>query len=384
MRPTARKIVYVTGTRADYGLMKSVLNAVRNHPKLELTLIVTGMHLMSEFGETIKEIKKDGFEYEIANFVYQEDNKPAMAEFVGNCIVGILQIVKKIQPDIIIVLGDRGEMLSGAVTGVYCGIPVAHIHGGEVSSTVDEIARHAITKLAHIHFPATQNSAKRILKMGEEAWRVHVVGAPSLDTILNAPLIKKDELGKKYHLDFKEPILLAVQHPVSMEISDCEFQIEQTLEAIKKLQLQCVWIYPNADAGGRVMVQRIRKYENLPFLQTYKSLPYEDYLSLMGIASVMIGNSSSGIIESASFRLPVVNVGTRQKNRERGENIIDVGYDKHEIVRAIEEALYDKKFRERVQHCKNPYGDGKTGHRIADILAGVRIDRKLLQKQITY
>lgn len=379
-----RKILYITGTRADYGLMKSVLKAIEEHPKLELEIVATGMHLMPEFGMTIKEIKKDGFKIHEIDATYENDNKESMTNFVGKCIQLLTKKIKEIKPDIILLLGDRGEMLAGAIVGAYLTIPVAHIHGGDITSTVDEPIRHAITKLAHIHFPATEKSAERIIKMGEDQSRVFVVGAPGLDTILSEKLIAPDELSKRYYLDLSKPILLVVQHPVTTEIEGAHEQIRETLEAVLELKHQTVFVYPNADAGGRKMIEVIKEYEEYPFINSFKSIPHREYLSLMGIAGVMIGNSSSGIIEAPSFGLPVVNIGSRQEGRQRAENVIDVDYDKEQIKAAIKKALYDEDFKEKVKNCKNPYGDGKAGVNIADVLSKIKIDKNLLQKRLSY
>ncbi|KAF5432942.1 GDP/UDP-N,N'-diacetylbacillosamine 2-epimerase (hydrolyzing) [Candidatus Methanophagaceae archaeon] len=379
-----RKILYITGTRADYGLMQSVLKAIEEHPKLELTIVVTGMHLMPEFGLTIIEIKKDGFKIHAIDATYENDNKESMVSFVGKFIQLLTKEIKEIKPDIILLLGDRGEMLAGAIVGTYLTIPVAHIHGGDITSTVDEPIRHAITKLAHIHFPATEKSAERIIRMGEDPAKVFVVGAPGLDTLLNEKLIAPEELSKKYNLDLSKPILLVVQHPVTTEVDDAPEQIRETSEAVLELKPQTVLVYPNADAGGREMIEVIKKYEEYPFINSFKSIPHREYLSLMGIASVMIGNSSSGIIEAPSFGLPVVNIGSRQEGRERAENVIDVDYNKEQIKAAIKKALYDEDFQEKVKICKSPYGDGKAGIKIADVLSKIKIDKKLLQKKLAY
>ncbi len=379
-----RKILYISGTRADYGLMKETLLSIRKNPELKIEIAATGMHLMPEFGETIKEIKKDGFKIHKIGAIYKEDSKESMADFVGELIRLLAKEMKKIKPDIILILGDRGEMLSGAVVGAYLTIPVAHIHGGDVTSTVDEIARHAITKLSHIHFPATKNSAERIKKMGEDPKRIFVVGAPGLDSILNEKLFSKKDIAKKYDLNIYQPILLVTQHPVTTEVEGAAHQMKETMEAIKELGYQTIVIYPNADAGGREMIKIIEKYAKCPFIKIYKNVPRKDYLSLMNIANAMIGNSSSGTIEAPSFHLPMVNIGGREKGRERAANIIDVGYDKKQIKGAVKKAIYDKNFLAKLKNCKNPYGDGKTGPRIADILTKIKINKKLLQKKITY
>jgi len=379
-----RKILYISGTRADYGLMREVLFSLKKNPKLKIEVVATGMHLMSEFGETLNEIKKDGFKIHKINAIYEEDNKESMANFIGKFVQLLTGKIKQIKPHIILLLGDRGEMLAGAIVGTYLTIPVAHIGGGEISSTVDEITRHAITKLSHIHFSTTKKNAKRIIKMGEDPWRVFVVGAPGLDGILNEKLFSKKEIAQRYNLDLSRPILLVIQHPVSSEIEKTGRQMKETMEAIKELSYQAIVIYPNADAGGRKMIKVIKEYERYPFLKTFKSILHKDYLSLMRIASVMVGNSSSGIIEAPSFKLPVVNIGKRQEGRERAENIIDVDYNRIKIKKAINKALYDKKFKGKVKKCRNPYGDGKAAIRIVNILSKVNIDEKLLQKKIIY
>lgn len=380
-----RKIAVVTGTRAEYGILKPVLEAIKTNPRLDLALVVTGMHLSKEFGYTIKEIKKDGFKIDAeVKILHAEDTGAAMAKSVGECIEKMTEALKRVKPDFLVLLGDRSEMLAGAVAASYTGIPIAHIHGGDASGSIDDSVRHAITKLAHIHFPATEGSANRIIRMGEDPSRIFVVGAPALDTILNERLSKPARLSKKYDLDSLKPFLLILQHPVVTEADEAADQIKETLNAIVELKHQTILIYPNADAGGRRMIKVIKKYEKYPFIKSFKSVSYIDYLGLMKIASVMIGNSSSGIIEAPSFRLPVINIGTRQGGRERSTNVIDAGYNKKEIVGAIKKALHDRKFRAKVKKCKNLYGDGKASQKIVKVLSEIEITPALLQKKITY
>ena len=379
-----RKILYVTGTRADYGLMKSVLENINNHPMLELEVAATGMHLMEGFGYTINEVESDGYKVHKIDSVYEEDNKESMAIFIGKFIQKFTKKIKEIKPDIIIVLGDRGEMLGAAISGVYLSIPVAHIHGGEITSTVDEFARHAITKMSHIHFPATEKSSERITKMGEEPDNIFVTGAPGLDLIVNRKFSSKDEICNSLGLDSKEKILMVVQHPVSIYADVSGKRMKETLEAIREIKKQTVVIYPNADAGGRKMIEVIEEYRKFSFIHIFKSIEHDRYLNLMKNADVLIGNSSSGIIEAPSFGLPVVNIGERQEGRERAENVIDVSHDKNEIINALKKALHDEDFKSIVRQCKNPYGDGKAGERIAEILSKIEINNKLLQKKLTY
>ena len=377
-----RKILYITGTRADYGLMRSVLFEMEKNPDIDLELAVTGMHLMKEFGMTINDIKKDGFRFHTVDATFQEDNKSSMVNFIGEFIKLLSQLVLKINPDIILLLGDRGEMLGGAIVGAYLSISTAHLHGGEITSTVDEYARHAITKMANIHLPATEKSAERIIKMGENPDNIFVVGAPGLDPILNEKLIDPQIIGEKYSLDLSKPIILLVQHPTTLESKSAAQQARETLDALVELENQTIITYPNADAGGRKIIEVIKDYEDYPFIQTYKSIPSIEYLSLMNVASVMVGNSSSGIIEAPSFKLPAVNIGSRQEGRERASNVIDVKHDKEEIKNAIKKAIYNKEFKEIVQNSENPYGDGKTGKRVADILSNITLDNKLMNKKL--
>ena len=379
-----RKILYISGTRADYGLMRRTLFCIKRHPKLEVEIAVTGMHLMQEFGKTIVEIKKDRFKIHELKAIYRYSNQESMANFIGEVVLKLTKKIKKIKPNAILILGDRAEMLAAAIVGAYLTIPVAHIHGGDVTSTVDEISRHAVTKLSHLHLVATPKAAERVIKLGEDPWRVRVVGAPGLDDILNGRLFSKGEIARRYNVDLSKPVLLIIQHSVTAQVEDAPKQMKKTMETIKELGYQAVVIYPNADAGGRKMIEVIERYRKVPFIQIHKALPCKDYLSLMQLSCALIGNSSSGIIEAPSFHLPAVNIGTRQEGRERSENIIDVDYDKKQIKKAIEKAIYDKKFKEKIKKFKNVYGDGKANERIVRELNSVKIDEKLLHKKIAY
>ena len=220
--------------------------------------------------------------------------------------------------------------------------------------------------------------------MGEDEWRVHIVGSPALDVILNEPLIPAEDLIGRFGLDLSQPLILLVQHSVTTQVDDAPQQIKETLEAIVEKAYPTLLIYPNSDAGGRRMIEVLKQYEKYPFIKIFKSLPRKEYLSLMKVASVMVGNSSSGIVEAPSFGLPAVNIGIRQEGRERGKNIIDAGHDKQEIIEAMERALTDKEFLKEVKKCENPYGDGKTAPRIAEILSQTEITPQLLQKKIAY
>ncbi|KEI06966.1 UDP-N-acetylglucosamine 2-epimerase (hydrolyzing) [Clostridium botulinum C] len=380
-----RKIAVITGTRADYGIYYSVLKAIENHKDLELHLIVCGMHLSPEFGMTINEIEKDGFKIDDKiDTILSSDSGEAMAKSIGITLMGLTQSLDRIKPDILLILGDRGEMMAGALAAIHMNIPVAHIHGGEVTGTVDESIRHSITKLSHIHFPANEDSRERIIKMGEEKKNVYVVGAPGIDYIKNTEYLSREEVLRRFNLK-DDKIFILTQHPVTTEKDMVVYQIEETLSAIAELGIQTIISYPNSDNGGREIIKVIEKYrEKYDFLKVFKNLSQVEYLSLLNTADIMIGNSSSGIIEAPSFKLPVINIGTRQQGRLRACNIIDVSYNRKEILSAIDKVLYNEEFKKELKKCENPYGDGHSGERIADILSKVDINHQLIQKRITY
>ena len=382
-----RKIMVITGTRAEYGILKPILNAIKKHPKIELSLLVTGMHLSHEFGYTINDIKKDGFniDFEI-DMLLCGDTKKSMAKSISIGVLGMTDAIEYAKPDIVLICGDRGEAFAATIASSFQTIPVVHLFGGDTAagSNIDDSIRHAITKFAHIHLVATKKHRDRLIKMGEETWRVHLVGSPAVYSILQTKSTYEKDILKKYNLNLNEPILLVLQHPTSIGAKNAKDEIKETLNAIVELKHQTILIYPNADAGGRDMIKAIKEYKIYPFIKTFKSLPHEDYLTIMKNSSVMIGNSSSGIIEAPSFHIPVVNIGTRQEGREKAENVINVGYNKNEIKKAINLSLYDKNFKEKVKKCKNPYANKKTVEKVIKIISEIQIDEKLLRKKITY
>lgn len=370
-----RKVVYITGTRADYGLMHNTLELLNNDNLIQLDVVATGMHLMKEFGYSVDEIKKDNFNLHIIDETFLKDSKESMSIFIGNFVVKLTQLLSEIKPDFVLLLGDRGEMLAGAITASYLQIPVAHIHGGDVSSTVDDSARHAITKLSNIHFPATEKSASRIKQMGENPENIFVVGAPGLDDILkNVNEVDIKYLKDKYSINKNFVIIL--QHPVSLEEEDSAKQIKETLDAVLETDYQIILVYPNADAGGRAMIDIIDEYQ----VPAYKNIPHNDFIGLLSISSILIGNSSSGIIESSSLKLPVINIGTRQEGREKSTNVVDVDYKKEEILEAIN-YIELSDYQKILENCINPYGDGKAAERIVNILKNIEIDNDLLNKK---
>lgn len=384
----ARKVCVVTGTRAEYGLLKNIMKRIDKSDDLDLQLIVTGMHLMPEFGHSVDIIRNDGFKIDLeVPLVIGGNSKATMAQSIGLGIINLTQAYEILNPDVVLVLGDRFEIFAAAIAAAYSGRVVAHIHGGDkLQAGYDEYSRHAITKISHIHFPATQKSAERIQKLGEDPSRIFIVGSPSIESILSIKYTSKEKTFDKFQLDPKKNLILFVLHPLSTDPQDARNEMKIALESIVELSDQIIVIYPNADPGSKDMIKILHSYESkyLEKIKSYTNLPYEDYLHLLKYCNALVGNSSSGIIEAPSFHIPVINIGTRQKGRERADNIIDVPFKKDQISNALVMALYDEKFIHTVQNCVNPYGEGKTSEIICSVLRDIKIDSSILVKSITY
>jgi UDP-hydrolysing UDP-N-acetyl-D-glucosamine 2-epimerase len=383
-----RKIAIVTGTRSEYGILKPLLTKIQNSKELKLELIVTGMHLLKKYGLTVNEIQKDGFKIRAEIPMYTGDD--LTVDYYGKALArGIdkfSSILPEIKPDILIVLGDRLEPLAAVLAASILRIPIGHIHGGDKTDSghIDESIRHSITRFAHIHFAPTSKCEDRLFRMGEERWRIHNVGALGMDSIFNQTFINKENLFNKLHLDQSQKLILCIFHPVHLELENAAGQMLKILEVLAKLKIQTVIVYPNNDAGSRDIVLEIEKYKKMPFIKIFPSLSHVEYISLLKYADVLVGNSSSGIIEAPSMKLPVINIGSRNIGRERAKNVIFIDVDKNEIGKAINKALYDKEFRKIVEKSRNPYGNGKASDKIVKILSNIKIDKKLLLKKINY
>ena len=378
-----KKVCVVTGTRAEYGILRPVMRAIDASGALTLQVIAAGMHLDDEHGHTVDEIVKDGFAVDATvEMSPEKDTPPEMGRAVGRGTLRFIDVIEKLSPDVVLVLGDRTEAFAAAIAGVFCGKCVAHIHGGgRRRGGFDESMRHAITKLAHVHFAATQESCTRICRMGEDPAHVHIVGAPGLDDRFDLEFVNSEELGRKLGVDFSRQVIVVVQHPVSTRPDDSADEMRETLEAVVSFDLPVVIIYPNNDAGSKRSINVIREYESRPFVKVFVNLPRNEFLNLLWCASVLVGNSSCGIIESPSFRLPVVNIGDRQEGRGCPANMINVPHERDEIADAIANALDDEKFKRRFVGIANPYGTGDASRWIADILGELVIDEHLLQKE---
>jgi GDP/UDP-N,N'-diacetylbacillosamine 2-epimerase (hydrolysing) len=373
-----RKIAYLSGTRADFGLMKSTLLLLA--PVADLGVAVTGMHLDDTFGRTVDEIRECGLRIcgEVPIDVVTRTGA-SMSAGIGHCLSGLTGLLQREQPDILLLLGDRGEMLAGAIAALHLGIVSVHIHGGERSGTVDEPVRHAISKLASYHLVATEQSRERLIRMGELPERVVVTGAPGIDEIAQYPELSLDHCTRALGLPAGQPFVLALFHPVVQQSSKAYPQTASLLQALKQVGLPVIWAEPNADAGSKSVLQALHDFE-LPFgSQRVRHLHRPLFCSAMKHCAVMVGNSSSGIIEAASFGTPVVNVGDRQRLRERNANVTDVETNAPLIFAALKEAIKHGKWP-----CTNKYGDGGAGPRIAEKLLTLPLDRSVLEKVNTY
>lgn len=380
-----RRIAVIASSRATYGYKRKVINLINKSDRLELQLIVTGMHLLKEYGYSVKDIEADGFPIAVkVEMMVGGDTPSAWAKSVGVEIQNLAQVFSMLRPDIVLVTGDRAEMFAAAITASYMNIPVAHIQAGDVSGHIDGSARHAITKLSHIHFPSCEDSAKRVEKMGEEKWRIFNVGAPQLDAIIHDPKLSKKELNVKLGVDLNQPTILVLQHPILVENDKSYDQMKQTMEVIAELKIQTLVVYPNVDSGGAEIIRAIKEYENLLFIYTFRNVERQIFISLLKAVSVIVGNSSCGILEAPSFKLPAVNIGNRQRGRMQANNVINVPHKRGEIANAINKALFDNDFKRDLRNCINPYGDGKSSGRIVKILKDIELNEQLLDKKMVY
>lgn len=383
-RTVRRAIGVVSVGRSDYGHLVPVLEEIRRAPDLTLTLFVAGMHLSPDFGSTVRMIEADGWPIaERIDMLERDDSPEGVARSTGNGVRGFAAAYARHRPDVLVVLGDRFEMLAAAVAALPFTIPVAHIHGGEVSEgAMDNQIRHAITKLSHIHFASAPGPARQIARLGEEPWRIHTVGAPGLDRLRAVKRLSREEVAEQLGLSRPRPWLLVTFHPVTLEYGETEAHVDELLAALDKVDGVMVITYPNADTAGRTVIRRVEEFAaRSARVRLVPNLGDRVYLSLLEHADVMVGNSSSGLIEAPSFGLPVVNIGDRQRGRLRGPNVIDVAADREAIVRAVEAALAPG-FRERLRGLPNPYGDGHAAGRIVRVLTEVALDARLLQKRL--
>lgn len=381
-----RKIAVVTGTRAEYGLLKNVMQRINNDSELELQLIVTGTHLSTEYGYTIEEIHNDSFDIkDEIDILLESNSKQAVAKSMGLAILGFSQSFARLKPDLLLILGDRYEIFASAAAAMAMNIPIAHISGGEITEgAMDEQIRHSITKMAHIHFPGAEAYAENIINMGEEAWRVFNVGDPGIENIKNMKFLSQDELKDDLGVEINKDTLLVTFHPVTLEIDQLPYQIENLINALEKVNKKMIITFPNSDNGGKYIINELKKFKarnNKVYL--YENLGVRRYLSVLKLCGAVIGNSSSAIVEAPLLKVPVVNIGNRQKGRLMANNIINCDYSSDNIVNSINIAL-DNEFTCKAKDVKSLYGEGNTSQEIINILKNIDINEKLFKKRLIW
>lgn len=381
-----KKIVIVTGIRSEYDILYSLIKKLHNDNNYELYLIVLGIHLSPNFGKTINNIQKDGFDiYESIETAFDSNTLIGRGKSIGVEIINLTQTLQKINPDYLIVCGDREEMFGAAISGLYLNIPICHLSGGDITiGNIDDSVRHAITKISHLHFPFSENSAKIIEKMGEEKWRIHNVGNSSLDKFNICPKISRKELSKKLNINIDNcQIMIMIQHAVSSEIEKTEFQINETLSALQDFtskENKLIIIKPNSDTGSDIIKNAINKFEkdNI-YCKSFDNLARNEFVNLLKYAKLLIGNSSMGLAETPFLKLPTINIGNRQKGRFKAKNIFNVEHNKQKIKDIIKYILYNNK-NDIIENYKHPFGDGNSADKIINILNNNYNKEKLIIK----
>jgi UDP-N-acetylglucosamine 2-epimerase (non-hydrolysing)/GDP/UDP-N,N'-diacetylbacillosamine 2-epimerase (hydrolysing) len=377
-----RTIAVVTTSRADYGHLHWVLRELQDHPRVDLRLIAVGAHLTGEFGRAVEEIERDGLRvHETIECLLSSDSDVGMAKTIGVATLGLADTLARVRPDLLLLIADRYELLAPASVALALRLPIAHIEGGEVSEgAIDDAVRNALTKMSHLHFVPTETARRRVLAMGEESWRVHRVGAPSIDHLRRSELDGREELEGALGMEIKDGSLLVAYHPVTIA-RDTLRETDALFDALERLDGQVLFSFPNADAGSRRLIARAETLcRSRPGWRLFVNLNPRRYWSLLREVGAMVGNSSSGIMETASIPLPTVNVGMRQQGRERAANVIDVPARSEAILEGIRRAS-DPGFREGLRGLVNPYGDGTASRRIAETLAGSPLGEELLLKR---
>lgn len=392
---TRRRVAVFTGNRAEYGLQYPILRALHADPRIDTFLLAGGAHLEDNFGKTLAEIEADGFKvYREVEIRMAHDTLFATAQAIGSAILSLSAILDELRPDFLVVYADRYEGFAALITSTQMNIPTAHIEGGDYTEggALDDSVRHAMTKLAHLHFATNQQAVDRILGLGEEPWRVFNVGQPALDLINAGLYAKPDAVLRELGLDVARPIVLFCQHSVTTEFEQATAQVRPSLEALGRLAgegWQVVATFPNNDAGGRHIIDEMKALEDTPGFVVRKSLGRSRFHGLLNVIGRMgrgafAGNSSAGIKETPAFGCPVVNIGSRQQGRLRANNVLDVPYDADAIEAALRRSVDDETFRRQCATGENPYGAGNAGPRVADVLATIPIDADLLRKRMTY
>ena len=383
------KILAITGARSEFDLLSTLYDKLHKDDFFDFKIVVTGAHLSETFGKTVSNIEAK--EYPIADRIYNlidTDEKIGRLISLGNQIPAFAQTFNREKPDLIIVPGDREEAISVSMTGAYMDIPVVHFFGGDIAKdgNIDNSARYATSKFAHLHFVTLEEHKQTLLKLGEEESRIFVVGNPAIDNIISTPNISRKELSKNIGFDIeKDDYLVLIKHPIITEFKEQKQQMETILDAVVESDIKCLINYPNSDAGNREIINVIDSYVSKhDKLFTFKNLDRLNYINLLRNASSLIGNSSSGLLEAPSFNLPAINIGSRQRGRISAENVIFIDHNKKNIVEAIDKVRNDTNFIEMVNKCVSPYGNGNTTEKVIKVLKNLIIDNEFIYKNITY
>jgi GDP/UDP-N,N'-diacetylbacillosamine 2-epimerase (hydrolysing) len=379
-----RRFAVISGKRGGFGAMLPLMQLIDRSEDTELILIVTDQHLYEEFGMTVNEVER-WLRVSHKLFLGQgDDHAVSRAVAIGSCVRQMATTLEADRPDMLVVLGDRGEVLAGVIAAINLRIPVAHIQGGDLSGSLDEFVRHAITKMSHLHFPSTKLSAERIRRMGEEEWRIHAVGDCHLDLIHRGCFTPAEGIYRKYKLDPDHPIILVLQHPVATEPDKAYDQMRAICDALRYYRYKSILVYPCTDQGYQGTIRAIEEMRGESYVQVHKNIECHDFWGLQNVASVFVGNSSAGLIETPSFRLPSVTVGNRQEGREHAENCLHADHNTEAIIAAIDHCLNDKEFLEQVANCSLPFGDGFASDKIFNVLTNVDLSPSLFEKKMTY
>lgn len=382
-----RKIAVFTANRSEFGVLVPILKAIKNHPRLKLVLLVSGMHLIKEMGDTKSEIVKEGFKIDkVININQPKETKSGLAIWTGKAIIQLGKIFADIQPDFLVILGDRYELLAPVTAAFLNRIPVAHICGGDITKggLLDDTVRHVISRMANIHFPTTEESKKRLIVMGEEPWRIYKTGEPCIDNLFLKKYPSHKKILDSLHLDSNRPYALCTLHPVTRRDGRNDLVARTTFAVLTESNIQTVVTYPNGDSGSAKIIKEIKKLKNNHNFAVVKSLGYLKYISLLKNASFIIGNSSSGIVESAPLHIPSIILGTRQEGRFYAANILTAPFNRDIIKEKIDVVLNDSSFQKSVKNCESFFGKGSCGKNIAHILSTVGIEDSLIMKKYIF
>ena len=377
-----RRIAVITSSRADYSHLYWPLRDLSDHENVDLKIIALGSHLSPEFGNTVQEIVSDGFQIDSRiECLLSSDSDVGMAKTIGVATLSLADLFGQMRPHLLLLIADRYEMLAPASVAVALRIPIAHIEGGEISEgAIDDAVRNAITKLSHIHFTSTHAARERVIAMGEEEWRVHRAGAPSLDYLRRRTLLSREQVEQRLALNLRTPTILVVYHPMTIAPDTLE-EVDAVFMALESLTDQILFCYPNADAGSRALIDRTKSFlTRRGHGKLFTNLDTMTYLSLLRQVDILVGNSSSGIMEAASFSLPAINVGLRQQGRERARNLLDADAHPTSILEAVRTAR-SSEFRQTLLGMENPYGDGCASERIVRVLTTIPLTQELLMKR---